>query len=135
MGVDVGITQLGGYAVFQPLGNEVLEPLGFLVNFIPRIVQEIVKESFQEPMVTHNFQRTVPPGWREEHTVMFLIVDPSGFVAGQLLKHSGYRGCSDAEPLRKSVAGDPLFFWSAQFEYCLQVIVYRLRGEERLCLR
>jgi hypothetical protein len=46
VGVDVGISQLGGYPVLQALGNIVLQTFGFFVNLIPWITQEIVKESF-----------------------------------------------------------------------------------------
>jgi hypothetical protein len=55
MGINIGIAQLGGNPVLQSLGNVVLQAFGFFVNFIPGVIQEVVKKSFQEPMMAHNF--------------------------------------------------------------------------------
>lgn len=132
MGVDVGIAQLGGYPVLEALRNIVLQAFGFFVNFIPWIIQEIVKKPFQEPMMAHNFQRTMLPRRRQDHTVMLLIVDPSRFMGCELLKHARYRRRSDAKPFRQSVTGDPFFFRPAQFEYCFKIIVDRFCGGETL---
>lgn len=85
--------------------------------------------------MAHNFERTMLPSRRQEHTMMLLIVDPSGLLGGQLLKHPRYRGGTDAEPFRKSVTADPPFFRPAQFEYCFEVIVNRFRGGKSPWLR
>lgn len=126
MGVNVGISQLGGYPVLQALGNKMFQAFGFFVDFIPGIIQKIVKKSFQEPMMAHNFQRAMLPGRRQNHAVMLLIVNPGRFVARQFLKHARYRSGTDTEPHRKRVASDPFFFRAAQFEDCFEVIVNRL---------
>ncbi len=57
--VGIWIAQFGGNPVFQPLGNKMFQTLGFGVNFIPRKVENIMKKSFQEPMMAHNFERAM----------------------------------------------------------------------------
>jgi hypothetical protein len=44
MRVDLRVTQDRGDAIFKPLGNVVFQPLRLLVNFIPGVLQNIVKE-------------------------------------------------------------------------------------------
>ena len=44
MRVDFGITENAGNAIFKTLGDEVFQALRFLVNLIPRVLQNIVKE-------------------------------------------------------------------------------------------
>lgn len=126
--VDIGIAQLGGYPVLQSLGNKVLQPFGFFVHLIPRIIQEVVEESFEQPMMPHNFERPMLPSRRKKHAVMLLIQDPGRFVDRQLLKHARYRGGTDSESFRKRVAGDPFFFRTAQLKDCFEVIVNRFRA-------
>lgn len=125
--VRVGISQLGGNPVFQPLGNEVLQPFGLFMNFVPRIVQKIVKKSFQQPVMAQNFHGAMLSRSRQEHPVVLFVFDKRGLLRRQPLKHSRHRGRTHTESLGKSVARDPLFFRSAQFQYCFQVIVYRFR--------
>lgn len=48
-----------------------LEALGLRVNFIPRIVKNIVEEPFQKSMVTHYFQSAMPSRLCQHHSVMF----------------------------------------------------------------
>ncbi len=135
MGVDVGIAQLCGYPVLQSLRDIVLQAFRFFVNFIPGIVQEIVKKSFQEAMMAHNLECTMLPGRPQKHAMMLLIVNPGGFVVREFLKHARYRGGTDAESFCKRIASDPFFLRAAQFEDCFEIIVDRFGGWESLRLR
>ena len=123
--VRVGISQFGGDSVFQPLGNEVLQPFGFFMYFIPRIVQNIMKKSFQQPVMAQNFHCAMFSRFRQEHPVVLFVLHERGFLRRQPLKHPSHRGRTHTEPLCQRVARDPLFFRPAQLQYCFQVIVHR----------
>lgn len=44
MGIEFRIAQDRSNSIFEPLGDEVLQTLGFFVNFIPGILQNVVQE-------------------------------------------------------------------------------------------
>ena len=44
MRIDFRIAQDGRYAIFEALGDEVLQAFGFFVDFVPRILQNVVQE-------------------------------------------------------------------------------------------
>jgi len=54
--ISFRIPQFRGDPVFKRLGDEVLQPFRFIVNLVPRIVQEIVEETFQQTVVPTNLE-------------------------------------------------------------------------------
>ena len=63
--IRLGIAQLGRHAIFEFLRNEVLQALGFFVNFVPGVVQDIVQEAFEQAVMAENFKaRILPAGVR-----------------------------------------------------------------------
>ena len=47
--------------IFQPLGNEMLQPFRLVVNLVPGVVQEVVEKPLQQAMMTNNFQARIFP--------------------------------------------------------------------------
>ncbi len=83
--VCFGIAQLGGNAVLKSLGDEMLQSLRFFMNLVPGIVEHIVQESFEQPMVPNDFQCAPSAGRRKAYPVVLLVTDEGGVLAGQLL--------------------------------------------------
>ena len=59
--VRVGIAQLGGDPVFQPLRDEVLQPLGLLMHLVPRVAEELVQKSLEQAMVAQYLEARIFP--------------------------------------------------------------------------
>ena len=49
--VRFGVSQFGRDPVLQPLRDEMFQTLRFFVNLVPRIIENVVEESFQETVV------------------------------------------------------------------------------------
>ena len=62
-----------------------------------------MKKPFQQAMVSESFPRSSFAGGGELNAMMLFIKNQRGAAAGKFLKHSGHRGCPDAEPLRYRV--------------------------------
>ena len=45
--IRIGVLQLRGDPVFEPLRDEVLQPFRLVVNLVPGVVEEIVEEALQ----------------------------------------------------------------------------------------
>jgi hypothetical protein len=75
VGIYLRIAQLGGNPIFQLLGNEVLQSLRFFVNFIPRIVKDIVQKTLQQPVMPKDFQRPFPAVTVQKDTMMLFVLD------------------------------------------------------------
>lgn len=54
--VDLRISELGRDPFFKLFRNKVLQAFGFVVHFIHRVVENFVQKSFDEPVMSHNFQ-------------------------------------------------------------------------------
>ena len=52
VGVGLGISQLRCNPVFQSFGDEVFQPFSLFVYLIPWEVEHVMKEAFQQPVVT-----------------------------------------------------------------------------------
>jgi hypothetical protein len=76
--VDFGIAENGGDAIFKTLGNEVLQPLRFLVDFIPGVPQNIVKEQFEQAVMAYELPGAALSGGREPNAPVLLIHNEGG---------------------------------------------------------
>ena len=70
MRIGFGIAQFGRDTILQLFGNEMLQTLGFFVNFFPRVIENIVKEALQKAMVPHHLQRALPAGRGKANSMM-----------------------------------------------------------------
>ena len=75
MWIEFRVTQDRRHAIFETLGNEVLQTLGFLVNLIPGILQHIVEEQFEEAMMPHQLPGPPFACSSQPDTAMFFIQD------------------------------------------------------------
>src|SRR5206468_683341 len=75
--VKLRVSELGGDALFESLGDEVLEALGLLVHFVPRVAEDLMKKSFEQSMVTNNFESALLSGLGELDAAV-LLVDHKG---------------------------------------------------------
>jgi hypothetical protein len=75
MRVGVGIAQLGRDTVLQALGNEVLQPFGFFMNFVPWIIQDIMEKSFQEPVMAKDLECTMLARCRQKRATMLFVLN------------------------------------------------------------
>jgi hypothetical protein len=60
-GINFRVPELGGDALFKPLGDEMFETLRLFMYLVDRVVQYLVKKSLDEPMVPHHFHRALSP--------------------------------------------------------------------------
>lgn len=52
VGVEFRVSENCSDTVFKLLGNEMFKPLSLFVNLVPRILEDLVQEQFQETMVS-----------------------------------------------------------------------------------
>lgn len=130
MSVRIGfrIFQFRRYAVFQFLRDEVFEPFGFLMDLIPAVVEKIVKEAFEQPMVPNDLQSSFLTGCAQPRAVMFFIFNKRWLNRSQLLQHSGHRSGPDSQALSQCVTGYFALFRAAELQDGLEVVVDRFSG-------
>ena len=73
MRIGFRVAEFGGDPILQLFRNEMLQALGFFVNLFPRVIEYIVEEPLQQPMVPHDLQCALPAGRRKANSVMPLI--------------------------------------------------------------
>jgi hypothetical protein len=73
MRIDFGIAEDRRNPIFKSLRDEVLKPFCFLVHFVPGILQDVVKESFQQAMVSDQFPRPPFAGRAQSDASVFFI--------------------------------------------------------------
>ncbi len=56
------MAELGGDALLEALGDEVFEALGLLVHLFDGVVEDLVEEGLDEPVVTHDLERAALAG-------------------------------------------------------------------------
>src|SRR5271168_454614 len=98
--VCFGIAEFGGNPILEFFGDEMLQTLGLFMDFVPRIIENVVQEAFEQPVVANHFQSASPAGWRKTHTVVLFVTHEGGALPGELLQHSGYGSGADSEPFR-----------------------------------
>ena len=123
MGVGLRIPQLCRNPVFQPFRNEVLQPFSLFVYFIPWEVEYVMQKAFQQSVVTQDFQCSMFSRRGQNCAMMLFITHKSRLQPRQPLKHARYRRRSYTQPFSQSIARNPLFSRSAEFQEGFQVIV------------
>src|ERR1039458_4002925 len=71
--IGLGIPQFRRDAIFQPLRDEMLQPLRLVVNLVPRVVEEIMEEALQQTMVPKNLQSSHLAGRGQTRAVMLFV--------------------------------------------------------------
>ena len=61
VGIDFRMPKLGGNALFKSLGDEMLQTLGLFMHFVDWIIEDLVEKRLDQPMVTHDFERSLLP--------------------------------------------------------------------------
>ncbi len=56
VGVEVGMAKFGGDAFFKAFGDEVFEALGFLVDLVPGVAEDLVEKGFEQAMVADDLE-------------------------------------------------------------------------------
>src|SRR6266700_3071166 len=117
MRIGFRVSQFRSDPVFELLRDEMLQPFGLIVNFVPRVVEEIMEETLEQTVVAKNLQSAHLPGRCQTHAVMLFVLHKTWLLRSQLLQHSS-NGCgADTEMLCDCVARDTLLFRSGQLEY------------------
>ena len=73
VGIGLGIAEFGRDTILQLFRNEMLQTLGFFVDFFPCVIEDIVKETFQKAMVPHDLQRALPADGRKANSMVALV--------------------------------------------------------------
>ena len=60
VGVEFGMAEFGGDALFEALGDEMLEALGFRVDFFDGVIEQFVEEGFDEAVVAEDLEGAAP---------------------------------------------------------------------------
>ena len=126
MGVAVGVAQLGRYAGFEALGDEVLQALGFVVKLVDFVVEHAVQEGLDEAMVADDLQGAATTCVGETDTVVPLVFNQRVLGGGELLQHVGDRGGSYLQTIGQRGRADAAALGSSQGEDGFEVIVDRL---------
>lgn len=95
------------------------------MHFIPRVIQNIVKESFQQTVVAQNFQGAILARIGQKDTVMFLILHQRRPEGSEFLEHARYGSSANTQMVGDRITRNARFFRPAQFQNRLQIIVRR----------
>jgi hypothetical protein len=130
MRIEFRIPEYGRDPLLKLLRNEVLQPLCFFMNFIPGILEDIMKEQFDEPVMPDKLPGPPSACRSEPDTAMFLVLDQKRLPGGKLLKHLRNRSGPNAKMRRQIVASYGFVLRTVQGKDRLEVIVdrFRLRG-------
>ena len=117
--IDLRVSQDGCHTIFEPLGNEVFQALGFLVHFVPGVLQDVVQKQFEQSVMPDQLPCASFAGSREPHSVVFLVKNHGRALRRQPLQHSRNRGSTNAEPTGERICGHGRVFRPAQLEDAL----------------
>ena len=118
------MSEFRGDAFLEPLGNEMFKPLSLLVNFFDRVIEDLIKKRFDQPMMAQDFKRTTPPLRRQSNTATLFVFDIRRLIRSELLQHVGNRCWRDSKALCKSRARNASLFRSAEAKNRLQIVVH-----------
>ena len=101
-----GVPERGVDALLEPLGEHVLQQLGFGVHLVPRHAEHLVEERLQQPVAAHDAQRGLLARRGEPQLAPARAVDELALL--QPLDHGGDRGRRDAQLGRQQPGGHRL---------------------------
>ena len=58
MRIGIWISKLGRNSILKTFGDKMLQPFSLLMNFVPWIIEDVVKKTFKESVMANDFQRT-----------------------------------------------------------------------------
>jgi len=93
------------------------EPFRLIVNLIPRVVEEIMKETLQQTVVTKNLESAHLAGCGQAHAAVLLVLHERWRLRSELLQHSRYGSSTDTKMLRQRIAGNPFLAGATQLQY------------------
>lgn len=117
--VDFRIAKDCRYPVLKTLGNEMLQPLCLFVDFVPGVLQNIMEKQFEQPMMPHQFPRSLFPRGGQPNSSMLFMHNKSRPLRGEPFEHPGHRRRANSQPFGKGVCRDAQFLRAAQFQDCL----------------
>ena len=135
VGIEFWVPEFGGDAFLEPLRDKVFESLRLFVYLFNRVVEHLIKKGLNKPMVPQHFQSAPLSLLRQPHPAMPLILDKGLGRGRQLLQHIRNGSRRHSESVRQRAARYLPILRLAQGEYCLQIVVYRLRSIIRLAAR
>jgi len=91
------MVQLSVDPSFERLGNEVLQPLGFVVQVFDGVVQHLEEKCFHQPVVPNDLGARLRPEV-ERRTPSPLVIDVRLRLTRELLKHVRHGGRSHVQP-------------------------------------
>ena len=97
--ICLGITEFGCDPILLPLRDEVLQPFCFVVDFVPRVIEEIMEEALQQTMVAKNLQSSHLAGRRQTRAMMLFVFHEGWLLCSELLQHSSYGSRTDTKML------------------------------------
>ena len=118
-----GVTQLRGDTILKLFGDKMLQALRLLMDVLPGIIENVMKEAFEQPMMANNLQSTLFSARRKPYAVVLLVAHEGRALPSQLLQHSRYGSRAYSEALCKRIACYPIIFNAAQLENRLQIVV------------
>ena len=78
--IQLRVPELRRNPVFQLFRYEMFQPLRFLVDFIPAVIQYIMQKTLQQAMMPQNFKRPSLPGRCQARPVMLLVFHQRWFA-------------------------------------------------------
>lgn len=126
VGITLGMAQLGVDAGLEALGDEVLQALGLVVEFVQFIVEHAMQEGLDQSVVADNFEGAAAARGRKDDTAVALVFDQRILRSGELLQHVGDGSRGHLEALGKRAGSDTTAFRATEGKNGLQVVVDRL---------
>src|SRR5439155_7960846 len=123
--IGLRVPQFRRDTIFEPLRDEMFQPFCLIVNLVPRVVEEIMEKTLQQPVMAKNLQSAHLPRRCQTCAVVLFVFDERRLLSRELLQHSSHGGSTDTEMMSQGVAGHPFLFRAAQLQYRFQIVVYR----------
>ena len=83
-----------------------LEALGFVVDFLDGIVEDLVEEGLDQPMMADDFEGALASCAGEADAAVALVIDERALGGGEFLNHVGDGGHGDVQAVGQFLAAD-----------------------------
>ena len=87
--IQFRMPKLPGNSLLELLGDEMLQPLGLLVQFIDRVIEHAEKERLDQPVMANDLERPLSSTLGQADTPMRFVIHERLIGCGQLLQHIG----------------------------------------------
>ncbi len=106
--VEGGIAEGLVDALLEFFGDDVLQPVGFVVDGVPFVAQGAVKVHLQQAVVAHDLEGDLLAGGCEGDAVVLAVFEQRGGAGGELLEHAGDGGGGDTQGSGNAVGAGAL---------------------------